>query len=180
MKYNAINLSGLPISGKSTLAKKLSEIYGWEIYSVGKIWRKKYEKDHPNKDITFEEWWKATTVKDNIDADNQAREIMKKGNVVGDFRFSIICKDLPVLLVFVTADLDTRAKRATETEKYENKTIEEIKKLLLIRENNEVKMAKEIYGEDYDYRNPKQYHVILDSGKMTVEEEIEKVRLMMK
>jgi len=77
--------------------------------------------------ITFEEWWKATTVKDNIDADNQAREIMKKGNVVGDFRFSIICKDLPVLLVFVTADLDTRAKRATETEKYENKTIEEIK-----------------------------------------------------
>ena len=33
-------------------------------------------------------------------------------------------------------------------------------------------MGKRIYGEDYDYRNSLNYHAVLNSGMLDLEEEI--------
>ena len=42
MEYKGIAISGLPVSGKTTLAKEISEIYGWPVFSIGQLWREKW------------------------------------------------------------------------------------------------------------------------------------------
>ncbi|MEK6839718.1 MAG: AAA family ATPase [Nanoarchaeota archaeon] len=52
----SIILSGLPLSGKTTLAKKLSEMYHWPIYAIGQIWRDEWKEKYPKGNVSFEEF----------------------------------------------------------------------------------------------------------------------------
>ena len=71
MKYKSIVFSGLPGAGKTTLVKELSKIYGWPVNSVGDLWRQRWAEKYPNKEISFEEFWRTSPTKDleqvNID-----------------------------------------------------------------------------------------------------------------
>jgi len=166
-------LSGLPVSGKSTLTRTLSEVYGWPIHSIGDLWRARHKVLYPNGKVSFEEYWRGTSIEDNRKINEQARKIYAAGKIVGDTRYSIYCKDLPVLLVFITADLEVRAKRGIDT-KYRGKSIEDVKQILIEREECEVKMGKELF--DFDYRDIRHYHLALNSGVFSVEEEVEIIR----
>lgn len=174
--FTSIAISGLPASGKSVLAKKLAEIFDMPVYSVGQFWREKYKQLYPNREIPFEQYWRKTTFEENQEADRNSEEVLKKGKVIGDLRYPVYCRNLPVLLVFVTADLETRARRAVATGKYNGQPVEEIQKILFQREADEVRTGKQLYGDAYDYRNPDNYHLVLNSGLMTVEEEVAVVR----
>jgi len=110
MNYNGVILSGLPGSGKSTVIKFLSEYFSWQVYSIGEEWRSIWKSRHPNEEISFEEFFRNTSDKENVEINKRARKIFEKGNVIGDSRFSsLYCRDLPLLSVFITADLGTRA-----------------------------------------------------------------------
>ena len=170
-KYNSLIFSGFPGSGKSTLAKELADVYKCEVYSMGKLWREEHKRLYPNQEISFEEYWKNTTTEDNLNADKKAREIFEQGHVIGDLRYSILCRGLPTLRVFVTADLETRAKRAFDAGNYGGKSFDEIIKILMWREKDELKKGKELYGEGYDFRDPNNYHLILNSGVLTIDQE---------
>jgi cytidylate kinase len=172
MKHDAVILSGLPGSGKSTLANELSESYGWEIYSVGRLWRERYSELHPDGCMPFEEYWRRTTLEDNLEVNRIARGVFERGNVIGDSRYSIYCKDLPALLAFVTADLETRAGRAAAAGKYDGRAADDIKRTLMEREADEVRVGRALFGEGYDYRDARHYHVVLNSGMLTVDEEV--------
>ena len=172
MNYQGVVISGLPGAGKGELARKLSENLGWPVLSIGDLWRQKYKEKYPNSEIGFEEFWKNVPVDEQVKMDGAAKELMSKGNKIGEFRYAISCKELSVLLVFITANLDVRVNRAKKINKYEGKEKEKIKKILTNREEDEVKVGKQIYGEDYDYRELDQYDVILDSSDLNIEEEI--------
>jgi len=170
MKYQSIVFSSLPGAGKSTLVKKLSEIYCWPVLSVGDLWREKWKKLHSDQEITFEEYWRTSSTSENLQVNADFREEVLKKNLIGDSRYSIYLRDIPVLLVFLTAGLDLRAKRGFGLEKYQGKSAEEIKKILCQREVDETATSKRLFN--YDYRDPAYYHITLNTGLLSQEEEI--------
>lgn len=172
MAYTSVLLSGLPGCGKSTLSKLLSKELGWELFSVGDLWREQWKMLYPEGEISFEDYWKNTSFEKNREMDMRAKERFKQGNVVADSRYSIHCKDIPSLRVFIDADSETRTLRASNTDRYRGKSVDEIRKILLEREEEEVSKGKILfkdYDENYDYRDPKHYHQILNSQEMSLE-----------
>jgi cytidylate kinase len=175
MKYDSVFIAGLPGSGKSTLAKKVSEACGWPTFSIGQMWRDKWKKLFPRGEVSLLDWWNATTPEENRQVDYEYREIVAKGNVVGDGMHCRFLDGLPCLKVFVTSDVKSRTERAMSTGKYDGKTAEEIENELLEREESHRRMMKAIYGDDYEYDDPKNYDLVLDSGKLSADEEVEAV-----
>ena len=104
MKYQSIVFSGLPGAGKSTLVAKLKEIYKWPVLSVGDLWRARWANLYPDKKISFEEYWRTTSSEDNRQVNVDFREQATKNHLIGDSRYTVYLKDLPVFLVFLTAD----------------------------------------------------------------------------
>lgn len=170
-------LSGLPGAGKSTLVKKLVEIYGWPVLAVSDLWRAKWAKLYPNKEIPFEEYWRTTSTVDNKQINVDFREEILGNNLIGDSRFTIYLRDLPVLLVFLTADIDIRAKRGVGLAKYNSHNQEEIKKILCQREVDEAATSKRLFN--YDYRDSRNYHITFNTGMISQEEEIEIIKTLM-
>lgn len=169
--YTSMFISGPPVAGKSTLAKRLGEYYGLEVFSIGKFFRQEWKKRYPKGEVSFEEYWAKTTVEENKKGDKEAREIVKRGGVICEGRFGLAYEGLPVCFIFLTADIDTRAKRALKTEHYRSKSLEEIKDILTKREVEELAKGKALYGRQYDWRDPSNYHLVLNSGKLSVGEE---------
>lgn len=178
MKYKSIVFSGLPGAGKTTLVKKLSQNYNWPLYSVGDLWRSKWAQKFPNKEVAFEEFWRTSATRDLEQVNIDFAQVIIKGDVVGDSRYAIYLRNLPVLLVFLSADLETRSSRAFGLEKYKGKSIEEVKQILQQREVDEIAAGRRLYG--YDYRDSCYYHISLNTGMLAQEEEIAIVDSVMK
>ncbi len=178
MNYQSIVLSGLPGAGKSTLVAKLKEIYGWPVLAVGDLWRSKWQKLYPNKEISFEEYWRTTSTEDNIQVNVDFRDAVLGDKLIGDSRYTIYLRDLPILLVFLNADLETRAKRGVGLAKYNSHSEEEIKKILYQREADEVAASKRLF--DYDYRDSRNYHLILNTARLSQDEEIAIIGALLK
>lgn len=176
VKYNALIFSGVPASGKSTLAQALSKSFKCPVLSMGGYWVQKYRELHPNGEVSFEEYWAKTTIKENLEADEYAKKILRAGHIIGDMRYTLICKDLPALRVFINADLNIRAQRSDGSLKYAGKNFEEIKEILARRESDELRCGKEMYGNNYDYRDSKHYHLVINSGLFSLMEEERIVR----
>lgn len=173
--YTGILFSGLPGSGKTTTSRQLAEKLGWEVFYVGGLWRNEWARKYPNAELPFEKYLHTITLEEDTEMDNRAHEMLARGNIIGDMWHGIIGEGLPVLRIFITAPLQIRAERAQQTNKYDGKTIEEIKTLLEGREEHQLEVAKKIYGDWYDYRDPAGYHITLNSGLLSVEEKISSV-----
>ncbi len=174
MKYQSIVFSGLPGAGKSTLVKKLNDIYGWPVYSIGEIWRQRWVKLYPGREVAFEDYWRNTLPEDLVQINVDAREMFAKDKIIGDSRYTVYLRDLPIFLVFMSADLDARATRAFGLDKYDGKSLEEIKKILAQREADEAKIGRELFG--YDYRDSYYYDLVINSGRLSLEEEINVIK----
>ncbi len=168
--YKSIILSGLAGAGKSTLAHRLTEVYGWPLYSIGDTWRAMWKEKYPDASISFETYIEGLTREDDSQMNVRMRENFSKENIIGDARYAVGYKDLPALFVFVTASLDVRAQRALNTTKYSGKSIQEVKGILLEREEHEVKVCKDLFGADY--RDSSHYHIAVNSGIMSLEDEV--------
>jgi cytidylate kinase len=170
MNYKSIVISGLAGAGKTTLAKELSGIYGWPVYSVGDLWRSRWKQKYPNNEVPFEEYWRTTSTQENQQTDNDFHNIIAKNDVIGDGRYVIHLRDLPVFLVFLSADLDTRAARLFGLEKYKEKTVDEIKQILRRREVDEVALGRRLYN--YDYRDSSYYNLVINTKSLSVANEV--------
>lgn len=174
--YSALLLSGLPGSGKSTLARKLSDVYSWPVHSIGGLWRGQwkstYQTEEEQQQNPFPQWWASQPLGAQQEMNRKAREVISRGNVIGDFRYSVCCKGLPAFFVFVTADLEVRVKRALLLAVNKGRTAEQMRDELLNRETEEVKLGKEQFGDDYDYRALGQYDVVVNSAMLSLEQEV--------
>lgn len=178
--YKSIVLSGNPGVGKSTLAAALSKEYGWPIYSIGGLWRKKYEESRPKGGVSFAEFWSMTSTKDNREVDERAKFIFELGNAIGDIRYTKNLNRSVCLLVFLTADIATRTLMARDRDEYRGMSALAIRKVLEKREKDEVKKGKELYGAGYDYRDPDNYHVVMNSSLLTTDQKLDAIRVLMK
>lgn len=189
MQYTSLALAGLPGSGKSVLCTALSKKLNWPVHTIGDLFRKRYEKWKELKDnfISFEDYWANYVTADEIyQVNEEARKILERGNVILDSRYaSLNALNLNTCLrVFLTAPLNIRAQRNFWSVKYDCKDPDSIALILQQRENDERQRGNVLFGAffegDYDYTDKKHYDLVIDSGVLSVDEEVSQILKLIK
>lgn len=139
-----IAISGPPGSGKSTLASAIARRLGLRYHSTGAIFR----RIAAEKGVSVEELDRIAEKDPSIDLaiDNKAKEEAMRGNVVVEGHIATwMVKDYADLLVYVTAPIETRAKRVAARDGI---SIEEARRRIEIREESMRRRFKNLYSID--------------------------------
>jgi cytidylate kinase len=168
-----ISISGMPGSGKSTVAKLLSRRLGMKRYYMGGMRREMARK----KGMDIEQL-NAVGEKDewtDREVDDFQRELGRKEDnfiIEGRLSFLFIAHSFKV---FLDVDFHVGARRIYEdvksnTERNETryKTVEEAERAIRNRMESDVRRYRKYYGIDMHDRS--HYNLIIDTTKMTPDE----------
>lgn len=161
-----ITITGLPGSGKTSVAKELARHLHIKHYSMGDLFRKIARKRHKNFLVLMKN-------KENIiDFLDKKQKLIAKThkNAIIDSRLgAYLIKDAEYK-IYLYSSLKKRIKRLMKRDK-ENykKALNEI----LSREKFELKHYKKNYN--VDYRDKKLYNIIINTENLTVKETVKKI-----
>lgn len=160
-----ITISGLPGTGKTTVAQLLQKETGLSYVYVGDIFRN-LAIQHK---MSLEEFGKYCEQHPDVDEklDDQQLHILRKGNVIVEGRITgwlAYRNNIPAFKVLLTADIDIRAQRVV---KRENGNVEVRKQEIRQREQSEVTRYKTYY--DIDLSDTSIYNIIIDTTQKTPE-----------
>ena len=167
-----ITITGSLYSGKSTVAKTISEALNYTYFSVGELQRKLAVE----KGMSITEYNKYMLDNElDHEIDNKTIEI---GREKEDFIFDarLAWHFIPdSFKIYLKVELDAAVERAMKdergkSEKYASK--EEAKEKITERRKLEVDRFKDIYKIDIDEES--NYDLVMDTSYMTIEEVIEK------
>ena len=159
LKFDNIAISGGIAVGKNTLINNLKPYlkpYKWRFSSSGRLVRE-YTKDNilPLASRAPDDFHKQI--------ENHVREIFEKEKhwVIEGWLAGFVARDLKNTLrvLLVCSENSVRIDRVVNRDKI---TIEQAIKFTKMREEENLKTWKRIYG-DYDFFNPKYYHLIIDT-----------------
>lgn len=176
-KGKSIVISGLPVSGKSTLIRALEKEMAMPSYSVGDVLKAEWKKAYPNKIPTFLNYMESMPLNFHRELDENLKVMFEAGGVIGDSRFISYLDDKKCIKIFVTADIDTRALWAGSRNDYKGMSSTSIKKLLREREDYEFKKGMELFN--VDYRNPVLYHAVINSALLSLSDRIHVIKIIM-
>lgn len=164
-----ITISGLPGTGKTTVARLLEKKTGLRYVYSGDIFRKMADKYN----MSLEEFGRYCEEHRDIDEklDRYQLEVLEKGDVIVEGRLAgwiSYRNNIPSTKVLLQADLDTRASRMVKREKGD---IERRKREILKREKSEATRYKKYY--DIDVFDTSIYDLIIDSSDKTPDEIVE-------
>lgn len=168
-----ITISGLPGSGKSSVAKMLAEKLHYKHYSMGDLQRE-LAKEHG---LTIKEWGefeKKDPKYDHMIDDKQTALGKEKDNFVIDSWLAP--KFIPhAVKIFLKADIDVRVKRRLYHKRKEEqfKEFEEAKKDMLEREKINTDRWLTFYS--YDYHDEDNYDYIIDANQGSVQEIVDTI-----
>lgn len=175
MEYR-ISLTGDLGSGKSTVSKIISEKYGCEIYSTGKICRAIAASKGIN-DIKEMNLYMATHPEIDKEIDDGLVALSdKKGNLIVDSRMAWHFTK-PTFKVYLSAAIDVAAERIFKDNRSGESyaSVEEMKKSNIERKSSENSRYFEMYGVNiYDMTN---YDLIVDTTAMSANEAAEIISL---
>jgi len=171
-----ITISGTPGSGKSTIASLLKERLGIPYVYSGLIFRLLAEKHQ----MDLAEFGRYCEQHDDIDRelDDKQLEILRKGDVILEGRLSgwiAFLNDIPACKVLIDADIVVRAQRVVTREEG---TVDQRKKEIIHREENEWKRYKRYYN--IDLKDTTIYDLVIDSSEKTPEEIVEEIITFLK
>jgi len=163
-----ITIGGLPGTGTSTLAKKITERFGFEYYYTGKIIREMAKNYNMNL-LEFLEYLKYHPDID-IEIDNKMIEIAKtKNNIILEGRVitPLLLKNNvhPDLSIWLKCSFKERCLRIAQRE---NKELNEVYKETKRREELEIEKFKKLYN--INILNTDYYHIIIDTEKFNKDE----------
>jgi len=164
-----ITISGLPGTGKTTVARLLEKRLGLRYVYSGEIFRELAKKHK----MSLAEFGKYCETHQEIDEklDQYQLGILRKGNVIVEGRVAgwlAYQNHIPALKVLLEADINVRTRRIVKREQGD---IEKRKKEILKREASEATRYKKYYG--IDVRKTSIYDVIVDVSEKTPEEIME-------
>ncbi len=164
-----ITISGLPGTGKTTVAKLLEDHLGLRYVYSGEIFREMAKKHK----MSLEEFGRYCESHREIDEelDQYQLGILRQGNVIVEGRIAgwlAYQNHIPAVKVLLEADISIRAGRIVKREAGD---IEKRKKEILNREKSEATRYKKYYG--IDVHDTSIYDVIIDAGNKTPEEIME-------
>lgn len=158
LKYKNITISGGVATGKNTLLNNLKpflEPLGWRFTSGGQILRD-YLKEYVHPIASRA----STEIHHQID--ERTKKLLNEGHwVIESWLAGFMAKDREdTLRVLLTCSENAlRIDRVVNRDKV---TVALAKKLIKEREDENFKTWKKIYG-NYDFFNPKIYHIIIDT-----------------
>jgi predicted cytidylate kinase len=161
-----ITISGLPGSGKTTVARLVADELGLEHVYAGDIFRQQAAAHG----LTLEQYTRRAESDHEIDKalDAQMRERAKRGEAVLEGRLAAFMAEeagRPALKVFLDADVLIRAERIRTREGgATEKRLQETE----AREASDARRYQEIYG--VDYHDPSRYDLVLVTDGRTPEE----------
>jgi len=186
-----ITISGVPGSGKSSVAKILAEKLGYDRIYIGGLQREIAKQ----KGITLEQLQKLEEKDPSLDkkVDDRIREnAMAKDNIIiesrtaaGLFRKWKLKKS--AVHVFLKCDLKVSARRIFSQKNKEGCLVRNERQVLSEREQmkdvkdrmrSESKRYKKYYG--FDCYDESLYDIIIDTTKMTIKESADAVLMLMK
>jgi CMP/dCMP kinase len=164
-----ITISGLPGTGKTTVAKLLEQHLGLRYVYSGEIFRNLAQKHQ----MSLEEFGRYCESHREIDEelDRYQLDILRKGNVIVEGRLSgwlAYQNQIPALKVLLYADIDVRAGRIV---KREQGNLKKRKREILKREKSEATRYKNYYG--IDITDTSIYDVMIDTGDKPPEQIME-------
>ena len=166
-----ITISGIPGSGKSTVAELLKDKLGLRYVYSGMIFREMAKKYN----MSLEEFGKYCESHREIDEELDLYQvgILLGGNVIVEGRLSgwlAYQNHIPAVKVLLQADIHIRASRIVKREQGD---IEKRKKEILKREKSEATRYKKYYN--IDVSDTSIYDVIIDAGDKTPEQIMESI-----
>lgn len=161
-----ITISGRAGSGKSTVAKLLSERLKLRHYSIGDIMREMASE----KGLSLLELNGLAERDKSIDLelDNKLKELGRsKDNFAVDGRLAAFFIPHAEIRIFLDADLRVRAERILNDKRQQEKSssIKETMASIKKREESEKKRYKDYYGADY--LDKKLYNYVVDTTRLT-------------
>lgn len=138
-----VAISGLHGAGKTTAAKRLAKEFGLRYFSAGTIFRQMAKKH----DMNLEEFSSYVEKHPEIDEkiDQKIAEESRKENVLVDGRLAGWFADDADIRILMVAPLKVRIERVAERE---GRSLEEVEKETVVREESEKKRYNELYGID--------------------------------
>ena len=174
-----ITFSGLHGTGKTTVAKSISERFDLAHYSTGMLFREMAEKKSMSL-VEFSEY--ASKHKEvDIKLDKKMKSIGLKGNCVLDGQLCwYFLKNDADWKILLTCDEETRIQRIFNRDrekKGESTTLDDVRMETLERERIEHARYKEIYGIDISDMDfvIKNHDIIVDTTNLGIEEVVEKI-----
>ena len=169
-----ITISGKAGSGKSTVAKLLSEKLKLKHYSIGDLMRAMASE----KNISLLELNRQAEDDKSIDfeLDRKLKELAKtKDNFVVDGRLTAYFIPQADVRVFLETDDKVRAERILKDkrEQEKSKNLNEMIGKIRNREDSEKKRYKKYYG--VDYMDEKLYNFVIDTTKLNPNEVVGKI-----
>jgi CMP/dCMP kinase len=154
-----ITISGLPGSGKTTVARLVARALGLEHVYAGDIFRRQAEAHG----LTLEQYARRAETDHSIDRalDEQMRRRAAQGSAVLEGRLAAFMADeaeVPALRVFLSATEAVRAERIVGREGGDPK---ERLREIQAREDSDARRYREIYG--FDYHDAARYDLVLDT-----------------
>lgn len=179
-----ITISGLPGSGKSSVAKLLAKRLKMKRYYIGEMRRELARKrgitlEELNKLGENEEWTDKTV-------DDYQRELGKREDnfiIEGRTSFFMIPDSIKV---FLDVDIRTGAKRIFRVIKKEGssqrnegdfKTIDEAEKAIRERIKSDRKRYKKYYG--IDFLDKSHYDIVIDTTDLRTEKVVERIKRLL-
>ena len=161
-----ITITGLPGSGKTTIAKELAKHLHMKCYALGDLFRKIAKHKRASVlDLSR----KSEKIVDEMDA-LQKKIARTHKNAIIDSRLGAYLIKNAHIRIYIYAPLKTRVKRIAQRDKT---SYNESYHQTLAREREELKHYKKRYN--IDYRNKKLYNIILNTNKLKLNEGIKKV-----
>jgi cytidylate kinase len=161
-----ITISGLPGSGKTTVARLLARSLGLEHVYAGDIFRREAER----RGLSLEAYLRRAETDSTIDRalDEQMKRRAGEGNAVLEGRLAGYVADQAgtrAFKVFLDAPEEVRAARIAGREG--GATVERLREIQA-REASDRRRYRDIYGVDYHDRS--RYDLVMETGSRTPEE----------
>ncbi len=161
-----ITISGLPGSGKTTVARLVAKELGLEHVYAGNIFRGQAEK----AGLTLEAYLKRAETDPTIDRqlDDRMRDRARTGRAVLEGRLAAFIAGqakVDALKVYLDASEAVRAARITDREG--GVTAERLREIQA-RETSDRQRYRDIYG--VDYHDPRLYDAVVETDRRTPED----------
>jgi len=159
-KYRIVTVSGKIAVGTTTLAKNLSHVLNWKHINVGGLQREFDRKNniHENKHGAL-----SRTDEHEQSMENMTKKMLdhEKNLIYEAWLSGFLARDINDVLkiLVVCSHEDIRIDRVVNRE---NITVEEAKRWMKQREDENIVKWKKLYG-DYDFWNPKYYDEVVDT-----------------